>query len=156
MLWIGEHPAKMLGQVYGTLASNPCQNLCLANYSQRANLRKVSHMSDQSLFDKYGGFSNISKVVMTFYDAVLDSDEIGPFFDDVDMSRMVDHQTKFIASLLGGPAAYTDGQLRNMHARLEITHEHFDELLVILRAALVKHGVDTAELKDPNVRMLMA
>ncbi|MGI9402294.1 MAG: group I truncated hemoglobin [Rhizobiaceae bacterium] len=103
-------------------------------------------MSDQSLFDKYGGFSNISKVVMTFYDAVLDSDEIGPFFDDIDMAKMVDHQTKFVASLLGGPAAYTDGQLRTMHARLDITHDHFDELLVILREALEKHGVEDNDI----------
>ncbi len=59
-------------------------------------------MSEQSLFDKYGGFSKVSKIVLAFYDTLLDSDEIGPFFDDIDMTKMVDHQTKFVASLLGG------------------------------------------------------
>ncbi len=33
-----------------------------------------------SLFQKYGGFAAISRVVLTFYDKVLDSDQIGDFF----------------------------------------------------------------------------
>lgn len=97
-------------------------------------------MTDQTIFEKYGGFSKISRVVLAFYDTMLDSDEIGPFFDDVDMSKMVDHQTKFIASLLGGPAAYTDNQLRQLHAHLDIEDSHFDELKVILGGTLEKHG----------------
>ncbi len=97
-------------------------------------------MTEQTLFEKYGGFSKVSKVVLAFYDALLDSDEIGPFFDDVDMSKMVDHQTKFIASLLGGPAAYTDNQLRQLHAHLDISDLHFDELKVVLSGTLQDHG----------------
>lgn len=97
-------------------------------------------MSDQTLFDKYGGFSKVSRVVLAFYDTLLDSDEIGPFFDDVEMGRMVDHQTKFIASLLGGPASYTDNQLRQLHSHLDIGHHHFDELKTVLAETLAKHG----------------
>ena len=97
-------------------------------------------MNEQTLFEKYGGFSKISKVVLAFYDTLLDSDDIGPFFDDIDMSRMVDHQTKIIASLLGGPAAYTDNQLRQLHSHLDIEHSHFDELKVVLGATLEEHG----------------
>ncbi|MEM8795009.1 MAG: group 1 truncated hemoglobin [Pseudomonadota bacterium] len=104
-------------------------------------------MVEQTLFDKYGGFSKISKVVMAFYDTLLDSDEIGPFFDDIDMSRMVDHQTKFVASLLGGPAAYTDNQLRQMHARLPIEDSHFDELKVVLAGTLKDHGFDPGDIE---------
>lgn len=104
-------------------------------------------MSKQTLFDKYGGFSSISKVVMAFYNKVLDSDDIGPFFDDVDMSKMVDHQTKFVASLLGGPASYTDVQLRNLHAHLDITDAHFDLLEEILAETLTEHGFDDDDIK---------
>ncbi|MCB1491352.1 MAG: group 1 truncated hemoglobin [Rhodobiaceae bacterium] len=108
-------------------------------------------MAEQTLFEKYGGFSNISKIVLSFYDTLLDSDEIGPFFDDVDMSRMVDHQTKFIASLLGGPAAYTDTQLRQLHARLDIQNAHFDELAVVLADTLRDHGIE-----EPDVQAVVA
>lgn len=97
-------------------------------------------MANQSLFEKYGGFSKVSKVVMAFYDTLLDSDEIGPFFDDVDMAKMVDHQTKFISSLLGGPASYNDSQLRNLHAHLDVNDAHFDELKVVLSGTLGDHG----------------
>lgn len=104
-------------------------------------------MTEQSLFEKYGGFSKISRVVLSFYDTLLDSDEIGPFFDDIDMSKMVDHQTKFIASLLGGPAAYTDRQLHQLHRHLDINDGHFDELKVVLSDTLSKHGVEPKDVE---------
>lgn len=103
-------------------------------------------MTEQTLFEKYGGFAKVSKVVLAFYDALLDSDDIGPFFDDVDMSKMVDHQTKFIASLLGGPAAYTDNQLRQLHAHLDIADPHFDELKVVLSGTLQDHGFASEDI----------
>jgi hemoglobin len=103
-------------------------------------------MSQQTLFDKYGGFSRISRVVLSFYDTLMDSDEIGPFFDEIEMSKMVDHQTKFIASLLGGPAAYTDIQLQQMHARLDIKDHHFDELKDVLEDTLKKHDFDGEDI----------
>ncbi|MGI9478464.1 MAG: group I truncated hemoglobin [Hyphomicrobiaceae bacterium] len=103
-------------------------------------------MAEQTLFEKYGGFSRVSRVVLSFYDTLLDSDEIGPFFDDVDMAKMVDHQTKFIASLLGGPAAYTDAQLRQLHAHLAIEDAHFDELKVVLRQTLDTHNFEADDI----------
>jgi hemoglobin len=99
-------------------------------------------MSERTLFEKYGGFSQISKIVLSFYDTLLDSDEIGPFFDNTEMSKMVDHQTKFIASLLGGPASYTDNQLRQLHSHLVIEHAHFDELKVVLKDTLEDHNIE--------------
>lgn len=104
-------------------------------------------MSDKTLFEKYGGFSSVSKVVLAFYDTLLDSDEIGPFFDDIDMSRMVDHQTKFISSLLGGPASYTDIQIRQFHRHLDITDAHFDELKAVLEATLADHGFEPEDVR---------
>ncbi len=104
-------------------------------------------MTEQTLFEKYGGFSNISKIVLSFYDTLLDNDEVGPFFDNVDMTRMVDHQTKFIASLLGGPASYTDNQLRQLHSHLDIRDSHFDELEVVLRSTLTDHGIEPDDVE---------
>ena len=100
-------------------------------------------MSAENLYAKYGGFGKVNRIVMAFYDRLLDSDEIGPYFDDIDMPRMIDHQTKFIASLLGGPAAFTDEQLGKAHARLDVSHVHFDELKQILHSTLSEHGVTT-------------
>lgn len=93
-----------------------------------------------SLFQKYGGFAAISRIVLSFYDRALDSDQIGGYFEDVDMKRLVDHQTKFVSSLLGGPASYTDERLRQMHQHLGITHADFDEMQKLLTEALEQHG----------------
>lgn len=104
-------------------------------------------MAERTLYEKYGGFSNVSKIVLSFYDTLLDNDEIGPFFDEVDMSRIVDHQTKFIASLLGGPASYTDNQLRQLHSHLSITNAHFDELETVLSGTLRQHDMAEEDIE---------
>ncbi len=103
-------------------------------------------MVEQTLFEKYGGFSQVSKIVFALYDTLLDNDEIGPFFDDVDMSRVVDHQTKFIASLLGGPASYSDNQLRQLHSHIEINDKQFDELETVLRDTLTEYNIEPKDI----------
>jgi hemoglobin len=96
---------------------------------------------EQTLFEKYGGFSVVSRIVLDLYDRLPDDDDVGPFFDDVEMARIVDHQTKFVSSLMGGPASYTDDQISRLHARLDIGDEHFDKLQAILRQTLADHGI---------------
>jgi hemoglobin len=98
-----------------------------------------------SLFQKYGGFAAISRIVLSFYDKALDSDQIGGYFEDVDMKRLVDHQTKFVSSLLGGPAAYTNERLRQMHQHLGISDADFDEMRTLLAEALIEHGFATTD-----------
>ena len=108
-------------------------------------------MAAQTLFEKYGGFAAVSKIVLNFYDTLLDSDEVGPFFDDVDMAKLIDHQTKFIASLLGGPASYTDEQLQRLHARLNLENRHFDEVKETLSRTLLAHGFS----EQDNARVMV-
>lgn len=100
----------------------------------------------QSLYDKYGGFGTVNKIVLTFYDAVLDSEQIGDFFEDIDMPRLIDHQTKFMASLLGGPASFSDEHLRRAHRGMEISDAHYDELKDILRDSLGANGVSAPDI----------
>ena len=93
-----------------------------------------------TLYDKYGGFAQLNRFVIAFYDALLDSEEVGPYFDEVDLEQLIDHQTKFVSGLLGGPASFTDEHLRRAHARLGITAEHFDEMKNIMGQTLADHG----------------
>lgn len=94
----------------------------------------------KTLFEKYGGFSVVSRIVLDLYDRLLDDDDVGPFFDEVEMRRIVDHQTKFVSSLMGGPASYTDDQIRRTHDHLTITDGHFERLSAILAETLSDHG----------------
>ncbi len=59
----------------------------------------------QSMFERYGGFATISQVVGSFYDKMLASPITSPYFVDVDMGPLIDHQTKFFAFLWGGQPA---------------------------------------------------
>ena len=98
-----------------------------------------------SLFQKYGGFAVVSRIVLSFYEKALDSDQIGDFFEDIDLKRLMDHQTKFISSLLGGPVSFSDDHLRVVHARLGISHPDMDEMAKLLAETLDEFGFDAAD-----------
>ncbi len=102
----------------------------------------------QSMFDKYGGFSVVSKIVLDLYERILDDDDLGPFFDDVDFARIVDHQTKFVSEVMGGPAAYTDTQIEKLHSHLQITGAHFEKLAALLTQVLGDHAVEADDAQE--------
>jgi hemoglobin len=93
----------------------------------------------RTIFDRYGGFAKVSRVVMSFYDKILASPVTSPYFEHIDMRRLIDHQTRFISSVMGGPASFTNDHLQRVHARLGITEEAFNEMAYLLREALEDH-----------------
>lgn len=99
-----------------------------------------------TMFERYGGFGTVSKIVMAFYDKVLDSDVIGDYFEDVDMPALIDHQTKFIAMAMGGPASYTNETLRQVHAGLDIDTTSFNEAVSLLQRTLEEFEVEPDDI----------
>lgn len=99
-----------------------------------------------TIYEKYGGFKTISRIVMQFYELALESDQIGDYFADVDMARLIDHQTKFISSLLGGPVSFGDDRLRQVHKSLGISHQDFDEMAALLGEALQDHRMEREDI----------
>jgi hemoglobin len=95
----------------------------------------------RSMLERYGGFPILSRIVLGFYDNVLDSDVLAPYFEDIDMRRLVDHQTKFMAFLMGGPASYTNEHLAHIHAPLGIDRPAFDEMIVVMRDTLESFAI---------------
>lgn len=69
-----------------------------------------------TIFERYGGFAKVSRIVSSFYDKILESPITSTYFDNIDMRRLIDHQTKFIAYVMGGPASYTNDQLERVHS----------------------------------------
>jgi hemoglobin len=109
---------------------------------------RFNRIAMATLFEQLGGFATVSRIVSDFYDRVLDRDILAPYFDDVDMQRLVEHQTKFIASVLGGPASYSNEALRQIHARLNIDRAAFDAMKEELAASLGAHGVSTKDVAE--------
>lgn len=101
----------------------------------------------RSLFDKYGGFSRISRIVMSLYDKLLDDDDVGPFFDDVDLPKLIDHQTKFVSSLMGGPASFTDGHIERAHAHMTVSDVQFDKLKALVRETLEEFKIEPDDVE---------
>jgi hemoglobin len=101
----------------------------------------------RTIFEHYGGFAQVSRVVSSFYDKMLDSPVTSPYFANTDMRNLIDHQTKFIAYLMGGPASYTNDHLERVHARLGITEAAFMEAVLMLKETL-----EDLEFEDQDIR----
>ena len=90
----------------------------------------------QTMFERYGGFASVSKVVGEFYERATETPNIGHYFAGKEMRTLIDHQTKFISSIMGGPASFTDDQLKVAHANLKIDGQAFNEMATILSETL--------------------
>lgn len=101
-----------------------------------------------TIFDRYGGFATVRKIVSAFYGKVLDSPLLVHHFEDVDMRRLVDHQARFVSSVMGGPASYSDDHLRRIHARHGITTEEFREMVDLLEETLEDFDFAEADIRE--------
>ena len=107
-----------------------------------------------SIFERYGGFASVSRIVSAFYDRVLDSLILSPYFEKTDMRRLIDHQTKFIASLMGGPASYSNEILERVHAHLSIDQESFDEMVLLLSETLEDFNMTDGDIRTVRDEIL--
>lgn len=102
----------------------------------------------QTLFEKYGRFSSFQQLTRDFYTKVLDSQQLKHYFISVDMERLIDHQTRFLCYVLGGPKYNFDEKaLVQAHANLGISHSEFDEVVELLSETLEDAGVQSEDLK---------
>lgn len=107
-----------------------------------------------TLFDRCGGFSTVRRIVSAFYDKVLDSPRLQRHFAAADMRTLIDHQTKFISSVMGGPASFDDQALRRVHAPLGITRAEFAEVVGLLRETLEDFELDAADVEHVSRSVL--
>lgn len=105
----------------------------------------------RSLYDKIGGFGAVSGIVLNFYDKVLESEVVAPYFGSVDMARLIEHQTQFICALLGGPAGFSDEHILHAHRKLRISPDAFEQTIQLFRESL-----NEAELEEPDVEQVVA
>lgn len=100
-----------------------------------------------TLYDKYGGFSTVNKLVQAFYGKVIESENLAAYFEGIDMQKLMDHQTKFFSEILGGPVEYTGRQLKVAHAEMEITEDAFSEIVELIEETLEDMNVEGADVE---------
>ncbi len=150
--------SKAIQDINGDVsAKGPIRNDAPAGASDHvrnaANKFAASHRARESvklkatIFERYGGFAQVSRVVSGLYDKILESPQLTPYFANTDMRRLIDHQTRFIATLLGGPASYSDEHLQRVHARLGITDAAFAEMVFLLKETLEDFGFEDEDIE---------
>ena len=99
-----------------------------------------------TLFDKYGGFATVSSIVRDFYKEVIASPTLKHHFENIKMDRLIDHQTKFIASVLGSSDPYLGKTISIAHRNLNISSSEFSEVAGILKEVLEDAGVEDVDV----------
>ena len=100
-----------------------------------------------TLYDKYGGFATVNKLVQVFYRKVSESENLAPYFEGVDIQKLMDHQTKFFSEILGGPVEYTGRELKGVHAKMGITEDAFSEVSELLEETLEDMDVEDVDIE---------
>ena len=103
-------------------------------------------MTEQNLYDKYGGAATISKIVHNFYSKVTESDEIGHFFERINIEALMSHQVKMFSHIFGGPVEYEVERLKPAHITLEISEDDFSEMSELLEEALEEADIEEADI----------
>ena len=101
-----------------------------------------------TLFEKYGGVPTVSRIVSKFYRELMQRPTLQPYFARVDMTRLINHQVKFISHVLGQPASVYEGRaLGAAHGGLQITGAAFEEVAQVLQSTLAEAGMEPADVQ---------
>ncbi|MFT6841544.1 MAG: hemoglobin [Psychroserpens sp.] len=47
-----------------------------------------------NVYDQIGGFTAVRKLIVEFYNRILDDDSLSPIFQNTDLERIIDHLSK--------------------------------------------------------------
>ncbi|MGJ8686404.1 MAG: group I truncated hemoglobin [Spongiibacteraceae bacterium] len=101
-----------------------------------------------SLYERLGGEAAVDAAVDIFYDKVLADDRIKDFFEGLDMFAQAAKQKAFLTVAFGGPNKYSGKDMRNAHAHMHLTDEHFDAVVENLAATLVQLGAADSDIQE--------
>jgi hemoglobin len=98
----------------------------------------------KTLYDLAGGDTKVRAILTSLYDRLFEDRMVGFLFDGKDKERIVELQTAFTCSFLGGPQRYEGKPLPEAHASLPLLPGHFDRRHWLLEQVLREHGVPEA------------
>ena len=98
-------------------------------------------VEQKTLFEKIGGTAAVDAAVDIFYEKVLADKTISHFFTSTDMKVQVRKQKAFLGYAFGAPTEYTGKNMRDAHARMDLTEGHFGAVAGHLAATLQELNV---------------
>jgi hemoglobin len=100
----------------------------------------------QTLFAKYGGSAEVSKLVYEFYKKVLQDKSVSLFFKGTDLDQLIAHQTSFLSRTLGGPDQCKGKDLHTSHASLNIIHAEYMVIANYLKETFIEPGIEKSDI----------
>ena len=98
-------------------------------------------VSMTDLVTEVGGRQALDQIVEEFYGRVQADPQLGPFFAEVDVTKVVAMQKEFLAMALSGVAERSGTTLRAIHAGRGITAQHFSRFVGHFVEVLEGRGV---------------
>ncbi|MDT0606423.1 group I truncated hemoglobin [Croceitalea rosinachiae] len=95
----------------------------------------------EPLFDRLGGMDAVNAAVDIFYTKVLADESISHFFTNTNMKYQAGKQKAFLAYAFGCPMGYTGKSMREAHAHMNITEDHFNSVAEHLVSSLEELNV---------------
>jgi hemoglobin len=100
------------------------------------------------LYERLGGGDAIQAVIDDFLGNVAADDRINSFFANANLPRLNMMLVNQIGEATGGPEKYTGGDMKTVHAGMEITMDDFNALVEDLVKSLDKFDVPEAEKNE--------
>ncbi len=108
---------------------------------------KGKALLSDNFFEQVGGFSGVRRVHALLYGKLFAHPWLKGFFAHTEREHVEAQQTKFWASLMGGPSTYGGRSPRDAHVHLFLPAEVFAIRHKLLADALVEAGV-APELRE--------
>ncbi|WP_223874081.1 group I truncated hemoglobin [Salinispora vitiensis] len=95
----------------------------------------------ESMYDRIGGASTVTRVVDRLYTLILDDSLLRPTFHDTDLAPLKRHMAALLSQVLDGPKAYTGRDLATVHKPVAITDAQYRSVADYLLACLyIEHA----------------
>ncbi len=99
-----------------------------------------------TLYDDIGGAPVVTLAVTDFYHRVTADASLAPWFERVNLDRLVSHQRAFLTIALGGPDQFAGRSMSAAHSGLGVTDEAYDRVIEHLAVALLDNGLTREQL----------
>lgn len=101
----------------------------------------------ESLYDKYGGYETVFKLVSNFYAKINRNPQVMKYFTDTDMTTLIEHQSRFISYILGSPDKF-EVDLNQIHQPMKISDEHFVVVKDLLKSSMEELEMEAEDIEN--------
>ncbi|SEG70337.1 hemoglobin [Thermomonospora echinospora] len=108
----------------------------------------MGETAGKTIYEAIGGEDALIAVVEDLYRRIFADPALQGFFTSANMPRLKGRQVEFFGAALGGPMTYTGASMRDAHAGMAITPEHFNAVAGHLTGALLDAGVPQATVDE--------